>query len=122
MIFFNYYIVFFEGNASDTIKFTVLRGLRNVQDVGRVIKFNDENELNVWDIDEDAKLQCNKYKGTDSTIFPPLMQRSEGIWSLTPDICRSLGLQYQRPSTYHGIPTLRYTVDLGDLKVLFILM
>lgn len=61
--------------------------------------------------------ECNKYKGTDSTIFPPLMSKEEGIWAYEPTLCLSLGAYYIGPSKYMGIPTLRYTIDFGDQKV-----
>lgn len=64
-----------QGNATDLGEFKVFRGKKNSPDMGRVVAFNDEPEMDVWDGDE-----CNEYVGTDSTIFPPYMDPKDGIW------------------------------------------
>lgn len=64
--------------------------------------------MNTWEGDE-----CNHYVGTDSTIFPPYMKPADGIWAYEPSICRSLGASYKKPSSYMGIPTLEYGLDIG---------
>lgn len=64
-----------QGNATDLGEFTVFRGRKNSEDLGRVVAFNDEPEIEVWHSDE-----CAEYQGTDSTIFPPFMNGSDGIW------------------------------------------
>lgn len=91
--------------------FKVYRGIKNHRDIGRVITYNDEPEMDVWDGDE-----CNQYHGTDTTIFPPLMKKEEGLWAYDPNICMSIGAQYEKPSKYMGIPTLRYGLDFGDVR------
>lgn len=77
-----------------------------------MISFNGDDEMDVWQGDE-----CNKYKGTDSTIFPPMMSKEEGIWAYEPTLCLSLGAYYVEPTSYMGIPTLRYTIDFADQQV-----
>lgn len=75
-----------KTNATDLGQFTVFRGKKNSADIGRVVAFNDEPEMDVWEGDE-----CNQYVGTDSTIFAPYMDVNDGIWAHEPSICRSLG-------------------------------
>lgn len=77
-----------------------------------MIEFNEEPELDVWDGDE-----CNQIRGTESSIFPPFMAKEDGIWAFEANICRSMRPNYERPSSYRGIPTLHYHLDLGDIAV-----
>lgn len=55
--------------------------------------------------------------GTDSTIFPPFLERDEGLWTFTPDICMSLRSHYVGESSFDGMPTREYSADFGDMKV-----
>lgn len=64
----------------------MFRGKKNSLDIGKVVAFNDEPEMDAWDGDE-----CNQYVGTDSTIFAPYMDVNDGIWAYEPAVCRSLG-------------------------------
>ena len=80
--------------------------------MGRIATIDGKTEQNIWDGDE-----CNKIQGTDSTIFPPFMTKEQGLWTFTPDICRSIAAHYVKKSTYAGMPTSLYSLDLGDLKV-----
>lgn len=100
----------FQVNGTDMGRFTVLRGSKNIRDLGRVLKYNDETEMDVWFGDE-----CNQYKGTDSTIFPPFTKTGDAVWAFEPQLCRSMGVVYLHPSKYQGIKTSFYTLDFGDI-------
>ncbi|XP_075167837.1 sensory neuron membrane protein 1-like [Haematobia irritans] len=99
------------GNHTDGGRFKVSRGMRNYRTIGEVLEFDGDTELNVWPGDE-----CNKLRGTDSTIFAPLMKPSEGLWSFSADLCRSLGPQFEKKVTYNGLPAYRYIMDFGDIQ------
>lgn len=75
----------------------VIRGTRNPKDVGRVVEWNNQSALTIWSSD-----QCNAYNGTDSTIFHPFLYKDEDVVSFSPDICRSLGARYVKPSEVQG--------------------
>lgn len=77
---------------------TVFRGKKNSPDIGKVIAFDGEPEMDVWDGDE-----CNQFVGTDSTIFAPYMDVKDGIWAYEAAVCRSLGADYVGKSKYKGV-------------------
>lgn len=91
-------------------RFVVLRGKKNILDLGRVLKFNDETEMDVWYGDE-----CNQFHGTDSTIFPPFTKTGGDIWAFEPQLCRSMPVVYKGRSKYKGIKASFYSLDFGDI-------
>ncbi|XP_058061742.1 sensory neuron membrane protein 1 [Anopheles bellator] len=98
-------------NHTDAGRWVVYRGAKNIRDVGRVISYNDEPEMDIWDGDE-----CNQYIGTDSTIFPPFLSKQDKLWAWSPEICRSIGAHYVHKSKYAGLPMSYFELDFGDLK------
>lgn len=77
---------------------TVFRGKKNSLDIGKVIAFDGEPEMDFYDGDE-----CNQFVGTDSTIFAPYMDVKDGIWAYEAAVCRSLGADYVGKSKYKGV-------------------
>lgn len=104
-----FFVLISQANGTDLGEFKVFRGAKHTEDIGRVVAFNEEEEMSYWDGDE-----CNQYVGTDSTIFPPYMKPSDGIWAHEPSVCRALGATYSKPSKYMGVPTLQYDLDIGS--------
>lgn len=74
--------------------------MKNIKDIGKLLEFNGEPELDTWDRDE-----CNAIHGTDGTSFPPFNPTNAGFWSLSVDFCRSLATHFVKTSMYDGIPT-----------------
>ncbi|KAL7019297.1 hypothetical protein ACKWTF_011068 [Chironomus riparius] len=103
--------LFGHKNNTSMSRFTILRGIRDIKDLGRVVKINGDNQLSVWDGDE-----CNRLRGTDSTIFPPFLEPDDGLWTYTPDICMSLKAHYVRKSSYAGLPTSLYSINFGNFE------
>lgn len=104
--------IFKQANATEGARFKTERGVKNIHNLGRVVEYNGEPELDVWDGEE-----CNEFRGSESSIFPPFSSKEEGIWAFEGGICRSMKLIYEKPSSYRGLPTLKYTLDLGDIAV-----
>lgn len=94
-------------------RFEVFRGIDNIHQLGEVVNFNDESEVEAWDG------ECKKIIGTDSTIFAPFHKKEDVLFAFASDLCRSLGASYERPSSYNSIPTGFYSIDFGDIKVRF---
>ncbi|EAA07986.4 AGAP002451-PA [Anopheles gambiae str. PEST] len=98
-------------NHTEAGRWVVYRGVKNIRDLGRVVSYNEETEMDIWDGDE-----CNQYIGTDSTIFPPFLTAQDRLWAWSPEICRSLGAHYVHKSKYAGLPMSYFELDFGDLK------
>lgn len=73
----------FQKNATLGKRFKALRGVKNSHDLGRIVQYDETTEMKVWPVK-----QCNQYKGTDGTIFPPFLEKEEGLASFAPDLCR----------------------------------
>lgn len=98
-----------NGTTGKPIK--VFRGSKNYRDLGRVLEYDGKDNIDLWSTPE-----CNKFDGTDSTIFPPLLTEEEGLVSFSPEICRSLVANFDSNTMYNGIPVRKYTAHLGDMS------
>lgn len=103
--------IFGGRNATDAGRWVVYRGVKNVGDLGRIVSYNGETEMDIYDGDE-----CNQFIGTDSTIFPPFLTKQDRLWAWSPEICRSMGATYGGKSKYAGMPMSFFELDFGDLK------
>lgn len=99
-------------NATPLGTWKVSRGVKNIRNVGKMLSYNDEDEMDFWGTDE-----CNQYRGTDSTIFPPRLRKNDGLWAHEPSLCLSIGANYVGRSSYAGLPTWEYEMTLGDTNV-----
>lgn len=100
-----------QKNGSESLKFKVLRGVKDLKDVGRVIEYDEEPELDVWDGDE-----CNAIKGTEGTVFPPYLDVGSDVYAFSPALCRSIAITYVKKTKNFGIPTYEYTLDFPDAQ------
>jgi len=76
----------------------VYRGIKNYEDVGRVLTIANSTKLKMW-----FGSPCNDIRGTDGTIFPPFLNKEKEVWVHSPDICRSIGAYYFEPGKVQGI-------------------
>lgn len=98
-------------NNSAGGRFRVKRGIQNIKEVGQVVEYEGEKQLSVYDGEE-----CNKFRGTDSTIFAPFLTPSDKIEAFAPDLCRSIGAEYKESIVYKGIHSYSYGADFGDMS------
>nr|AKN78948.1 sensory neuron membrane protein 1 [Ectropis obliqua]AZB86632.1 sensory neuron membrane protein 1 [Ectropis obliqua] len=98
----------YNGSVDPRV-FTVKRGIKNVMEVGTVVAIDGNPQLTVW------RDTCNNYSGTDRTVFPPFLTDKDRLQSYTEDLCRTFKPWFQKKTSYKGIKTNRYTVNIGDL-------
>nr|AMA98191.1 chemosensory protein [Blattella germanica]WPE03555.1 sensory neuron membrane protein 1d [Blattella germanica] len=98
-------------NASVGGRFKVKRGINDIKEVGQVLEFNGEKVQTVWSGEE-----CNKFRGTDSTIFAPFLTPSDKIEAFAPDLCRSIAAEFKEETVFKGIRGYVYSAGFGDMS------
>lgn len=98
----------FQKNKTDSGRYTIKRGIKNLGELGRIITYNGESEIDNWDGDD-----CNQIHGTDSTIFHPHLKKTDKLHAFTPDICRSMAPSFMEKSKHAGVPTARFALNVG---------
>ncbi|XP_066245542.1 sensory neuron membrane protein 1-like [Euwallacea similis] len=96
-------------NATPGKKIRAYRGVGDFHNVGKIVTYDGKYRLEVWN---DSR--CDAIKGTDGTIFPPMLKKEDGLVSFAPDLCRALVAKYQKRTKYDGIPVSQYSATLGD--------
>lgn len=74
---------------------------------GQFLKYKNEEHVSVW-----AGETCNRINGTDLSINPPLPIPIPSLYVFTMELCRSLRLDFERPSMLNGLVTLRYSAPM----------
>ncbi|KAJ6644521.1 Sensory neuron membrane protein 1 [Pseudolycoriella hygida] len=97
---------------NDTVqgRYTVLRGSKNIQDVGRVVAINGEPMLKVYK----DNVKCNLINGTDKMFFPPFQQKQDILWVHAENACKSFPLRFKYMKRKRTISTAYKFVDLSD--------
>ncbi|XP_043866499.1 LOW QUALITY PROTEIN: sensory neuron membrane protein 1-like [Drosophila mojavensis] len=104
------------GNHTNAGRFKVLRTSGSKQlTVGQILAYNEAEQLQVWQ--ETNGSSCNRLRGTDGTIFAPLMQPQHGLWSYSAQLCRSLTPKAMGKTKYNQLPAQRYELSFGSPSV-----
>lgn len=97
-------------NNTKQARYTVMRGVKNIHDTGRLIALNDEPTLKLFKHDE----RCNVINGTDKLFYPPFQKKNDIIWVYSKDACRSFPLRYNSTKTVRGAKTAWKALNLAD--------
>ncbi|XP_030557984.1 sensory neuron membrane protein 1-like [Drosophila novamexicana] len=103
-----------SGNHTNAGHFKVSRSRSRQSSVGRVLAFNEAKQLHIWP--ELNNTSCNRLRGTDGTIFAPLMRPEQGLWSFSPQLCRSLTPKWMGRTKYNKLPAQRYELNFGSAR------
>lgn len=90
----------------------MLRGLKNVRDVGKVLEVDGETEMSAWDGET-----CNQIVGTDGLLLNPFQSKKEPLSMFIRPICASMHLSPARKASYRGIDTYVFTKEFEDFSV-----
>lgn len=75
-----------------------MRGVKNINDVGRILSVNDAPMLKLFKQDQ----SCNVINGTDKLYYPPFMNKSDVMWVYSHDACKSFPLRYGYMTSIRG--------------------
>ncbi|KAL6096736.1 cd36 [Pungitius sinensis] len=94
----------YKKNGTDSGEFVYHTGKQNSMDYGRVDTWKGQRTLTFW-----TSNQSNSINGSDGSAFHPLLDRNERIYIFTPDLCRSIHMEFEKDVEVKGIPAYRFT-------------
>jgi len=98
--------LFYPKNETLTAPLEVKTGVGDSSQFGLVVSWNNKTELNFWNENK----FCNMINGSDGSLFAPFVPRDRILRLFSPEMCRSLYLEYRQDIDFHGIPGYRFQV------------
>uniref|UniRef100_A0A1A8E732 Scavenger receptor class B, member 2 n=1 Tax=Nothobranchius kadleci TaxID=1051664 RepID=A0A1A8E732_NOTKA len=93
-----------KKNGSNDGEFVFHTGEQNYLDYGRVKTWKGQRQLTFWSTNE-----SNSIAGSDGSAFHPLLNKDERIYIFTPDLCRTIYMDFEKDVVVKGIPAYRFT-------------
>ncbi|XP_017263415.1 lysosome membrane protein 2 isoform X2 [Kryptolebias marmoratus] len=94
----------YKKNGSNDGEFVFHTGEQNYLDYGRVATWKGQRQLTFWSSNE-----SNSIMGSDGSAFHPLLEKDERIYIFTPDLCRTIYMDFEKDVEVKGIPAYRFT-------------
>ncbi|XP_072228763.1 lysosome membrane protein 2-like isoform X2 [Leuresthes tenuis] len=94
----------YKKNQSNDGEFVFHTGEQNYLDYGRIETWKGQRQLTFWSSNE-----SNSIVGSDGGAFHPLLEKNERIYIFTPDLCRTIYMEFEKDVTVKGIPAYRFT-------------
>ncbi|KAM4720234.1 lysosome membrane protein 2-like isoform 2-T2 [Anableps anableps] len=94
----------YKKNGTNNGEFVFHTGEQNYLDYGRIETWKGERKLSFWSTDE-----SNTISGSDGSAFHPLLNKSERLYIFTPDLCRTIYMEFDKDVEVKGIPAYRFT-------------
>lgn len=88
---------------TDPNEFTISSGIKDHTKFGGTVSWKGEKDMKIWGGDT-----CNMLNGSDTTIYPPFVNKDTIIRAFEADICRSIHMTYKREDQYDGINGYRF--------------
>ncbi|XP_029548289.1 lysosome membrane protein 2 [Salmo trutta] len=99
-----YFGLMYKKNGSNDGEFVYHTGEADFMDYGRVATFKGESKLSLW-----TSEQSNMINGTDGSAFHPLLSKTERLYIFSPDLCRSIFMEFEKDVKVKGLPAYRFT-------------
>ncbi|XP_075211459.1 sensory neuron membrane protein 2-like isoform X2 [Lycorma delicatula] len=104
---------FFHKNNSLVGPFRISRGRNNLTQLGQIKMYEEKVQLDIWP----ENSTCNIIHGTDSTVFPPFIKKTDSIYIFVPDVCGSMFAEFDSEITLNNVITLKFvgsSKNFGD--------
>lgn len=99
-----YFGLMLNKNGSNDGEFVYHTGKKNYLDYGRIDTWMGQKIMTYW-----ATNQSNMINGSDGSAFHPFLNKDERLRVFTPDLCRSIYMQFEKEVSVRGIPAYRFT-------------
>ncbi|KAM8872546.1 lysosome membrane protein 2-like isoform 1-T1 [Synchiropus picturatus] len=93
-----------KKNGSHSGEFVYHTGMQNYMDYGRVATWKGDSQLTFW-----TSNQSNSINGSDGSAFHPLIEKNERLYIFTPDLCRSIYMEFEKEVEVRGVTAYRFT-------------
>ncbi|XP_063066759.1 lysosome membrane protein 2-like [Engraulis encrasicolus] len=93
-----------DKNNTDDGEFVYYTGEADYMEYGRVHTWKGESKLSYW-----GSNYTNAIRGSDGSAFHPYLSKEERLHVFTPDLCRSIYMEFEQDVEVKGIPAYRFT-------------
>ncbi|XP_038130928.1 lysosome membrane protein 2-like isoform X1 [Cyprinodon tularosa] len=94
----------YKKNESNDGEFVFHTGEQNYLDYGRIETWKGQRQLTFWSTNE-----SNSISGSDGSAFHPFLSKDERLYIFTPDLCRTIYMEFEKDVEVKGIPAYRFT-------------
>ncbi|XP_033978750.1 lysosome membrane protein 2-like isoform X2 [Trematomus bernacchii] len=94
----------YKKNGTNNGEFVYHTGEQNYMDYGHVETWKGQRQLDFW-----TSNQSNSINGSDGSAFHPFLDKNERIYIFSPDLCRSIHMEFEKDVEVKGIPAYRFT-------------
>lgn len=92
-----------KNNSGDGV-FEVFTGADDISKYSQIVKWNNMSRVPYWN-----DQYCNMMNGTDGAQFPPPVTKKDVLYAYSPDLCRSVFLEYREETMVQEVPALRFS-------------
>lgn len=110
------FLLFHKRNDSSLLTgdFNVNTGVDDIQKLDKLRKWNYDNTSRFFN-DE-----CSAFTGSGGEFFPPGIKKDEIVSIFSPEMCRSVQLEYEEDKNIHDVNTYKFiggnrTLDNGTI-------
>lgn len=98
-----------EAIEAGVDRYTIKTGKGDINEVAQTVKFNGEEEINIWGEPE-------KIKGTDGTVFAPDISMDDTLEVFSSDLMRVVDFKFDKLTSKYEIGLYRFKLDSDTLE------